>query len=64
MLANLNEELRPLKERYLQEKARRETIAQEKRKIEELQAKLDRAVRQGDSAEVAELRYEVSQFHG
>lgn len=59
LLANLQERLRPLKDRYAQEKSIREAIAHEKRKIEELRAKLERAERQGDTASVAELRYEI-----
>lgn len=59
LLANLLEQLRPLKAQYIQEKSRRETIAEEKRNIEKLKAKLERAQRQGDTNAVVELQYQI-----
>lgn len=59
LLANLEEQLRPLRAKYVQEKSRREMMAQEKRKVEELRSQLERAERQGDAARAAELRYDI-----
>jgi ATP-dependent Clp protease ATP-binding subunit ClpB len=55
--ANVAEELRPLREKYEQEKKRSKDIQDAKMKLESLKVKRDEALRSGDTATAADLEY-------
>lgn len=55
--ANVSEELRPLREKYEQEKRRSKDIQDAKMKLDSLKVKRDDAMRSGDTATAADLEY-------
>ncbi|EPQ63989.1 Bgt-2653 [Blumeria graminis f. sp. tritici] len=55
--SNVEEELRPLKEKYDQERARGRAIQEAKIKLEQLKVKKDDATRLGDDERAADLQY-------
>lgn len=55
--SNVEEELRPLREKYESERARGKLIQEAKMKLEQLKVKVDDATRQGDTARAADLQY-------
>lgn len=55
--ANVTEELRPLREKYEQEKQRSKAIQDAKVKLDALKVKRDEALRSGDTATAADLEY-------
>ncbi|KAI0998868.1 Heat shock protein [Podosphaera aphanis] len=55
--SNLEEELRPLREKYDSERARGKAIQEAKIKLEQLKVKKDDATRVGDDARAADLQY-------
>lgn len=55
--ANVAEELRPLREKYEQEKRRSKDIQDAKLKLDSLKVKRDEAARSGDTATAADLEY-------
>lgn len=58
-LANLNEQLGPLKARFATEKERRLEMQKTQTRIEQLKNELERAQRNGDAARAAELQYDI-----
>ncbi|KAI6246025.1 Heat shock protein hsp98 [Erysiphe necator] len=55
--SNVEEELRPLREKYESERARGKAIQEAKIKLEQLKVKKDDATRIGDDARAADLQY-------
>lgn len=55
--ANVAEELRPLREKYEQEKRRSKEIQDAKMKLDSLKVKRDESMRSGDTATAADLEY-------
>lgn len=55
--SNVEEELRPLREKYESERARGRAIQEAKIKLEQLKVKKDDATRVGDDARAADLQY-------
>ncbi|EED22167.1 heat shock protein Hsp98/Hsp104/ClpA, putative [Talaromyces stipitatus ATCC 10500] len=55
--ANVSEELRPLREKYEQEKRRSKEIQDAKMKLDSLKVKRDESMRSGDTATAADLEY-------
>lgn len=55
--ANVAEELRPLREKYEQEKKRSKAIQDAKMKLDTLKVKRDESMRSGDTATAADLEY-------
>ncbi|POS82794.1 putative heat shock protein hsp98 [Erysiphe pulchra] len=55
--SNVEEELRPLREKYESERARGKAIQEAKIKLEQLKVKKDDATRVGDDARAADLQY-------
>lgn len=55
--ANVSEELRPLREKYEQEKKRSKDIQDAKMKLDSLKVKRDESMRSGDTATAADLEY-------
>lgn len=55
--SNIEEELRPLREKYESERARGKAIQEAKIKLEQLKVKKDDATRLGDDARAADLQY-------
>ncbi|PMD34063.1 putative heat shock protein hsp98 [Hyaloscypha variabilis F] len=54
---NVEEELRPLREKYESERARGKAIQEAKVKLDQLRVKKDEATRMGDDAKAADLQY-------
>ncbi|KAL4909819.1 hypothetical protein BDW74DRAFT_44335 [Aspergillus multicolor] len=55
--ANVQEELRPMREKYENEKKRNQKIQEKKTKLENLKNKQEEAERSGDTATAADLKY-------
>jgi ATP-dependent Clp protease ATP-binding subunit ClpA len=55
--SNVEEELRPLREKYESERARGKAIQEAKVKLDQLNVKKDEATREGDDAKAADLQY-------
>lgn len=55
--SNVEEELRPLREKYESERARGKAIQEAKVKLDQLRVKKDEATRMGDDARAADLQY-------
>lgn len=54
---NVEEELRPLREKYESERARGKAIQEAKVKLDQLRVKMDEATRTGDDSKAADLQY-------
>ncbi|KAH8658711.1 putative heat shock protein hsp98 [Tricladium varicosporioides] len=55
--SNVEEELRPLREKYESERARGKAIQEAKVKLDQLRVKKDEATRMGDDSKAADLQY-------
>ena len=55
--SNVEEELRPLREKYESERARGKAIQEAKQKLDQLRVKKDEATRMGDDSRAADLQY-------
>jgi ATP-dependent Clp protease ATP-binding subunit ClpA len=55
--SNVEEELRPLREKYESERARGKAIQEAKVKLDQLKVKKDEATRMGDDSKAADLQY-------
>jgi ATP-dependent Clp protease ATP-binding subunit ClpA len=55
--SNVEEELRPLREKYESERARGKAIQEAKQKLDQLRVKKDEATRLGDDSRAADLQY-------
>lgn len=55
--SNVEEELRPLREKYESERARGKAIQEAKQKLDQLRVKKDEATRIGDDSRAADLQY-------